>query len=78
MILVPYDMSNGASFLLMCWFLDAGDKEPPQAHLTGDQKASRHEVAGSWAPAEQRSSSAPSYSTGAILRPAATRAPCSA
>ena len=35
----------------------------------------RHEVAGSWAPAEQRSSSAPSYSTGAILRPAATRAP---
>src|SRR5215813_13473364 len=33
----------------MCWFLDAGNKEPPQAHLTGVQKAPRHEVAGSWA-----------------------------
>ena len=38
----------------MCWFLDAGNKEAPQAQLTGVQKAPRHEVAGSWAPAEQR------------------------
>jgi hypothetical protein len=34
--------------------LDAGNKEPPQAHLTGVQKAPRHEVAGSWVPAQQR------------------------
>jgi hypothetical protein len=34
--------------------LDAGKKEAPQAQLTGVQKAPRHEVAGSWAPAEQR------------------------
>ena len=40
--------------VLMCWFLDAGNKEAPQAQLTGVQKAPRHEVAGSWAPAEQR------------------------
>jgi hypothetical protein len=38
----------------MCWFLDVGNKEPPQMDLTGVQKAPRHEVAGSWAPAEQR------------------------
>jgi hypothetical protein len=36
------------------WFLDAGKKEAPQAQLTGVQKAPRHEVAGSWAPARQR------------------------
>src|SRR5262249_35107577 len=35
-------------------FWDAGNKEAPQAQLTGVQKAPRHEVAGSWAPAEQR------------------------
>jgi hypothetical protein len=40
--------------LVMCWFLDAGNKEPPQAHLTGVQKAPRHEVAGSWALARQQ------------------------
>jgi hypothetical protein len=33
------------------WFLDAGDKGAPHAQLTGVQKAPRHEVAGSWAPA---------------------------
>jgi len=38
----------------MCWFLDAGDKEAPHAHLAGVQKAPRHEVAGSWALAGQR------------------------
>src|ERR1700739_22744 len=38
----------------MCWFLDAGKKKAPHAQLTGVQKAPRHEVAGSWAPAEQR------------------------
>ena len=39
---------------LMCGFLDAGKKEAAQAQLTGVQKAPRHEVAGGWAPAEQR------------------------
>ena len=39
---------------VLCWFLDAGNKEAPQAQLTGVQKAPRHEVAGGWAPAEQR------------------------
>jgi hypothetical protein len=39
---------------LLCWFLDAGKKEAPQAQLTGVQKAPRHEVAGSWAPTVQR------------------------
>ena len=38
----------------MSGFLDAGNKEAPQAQLTGVQKAPRHEVAGGWAPAEQR------------------------
>src|SRR6201987_758953 len=38
----------------VCWFLDAGNKDGPQAQLTGVQKAPRHEVAGSWAPARQR------------------------
>jgi hypothetical protein len=32
---------------VLCWFLDAGKKEAPQAQLTGVQKAPRHEVAGS-------------------------------
>src|SRR5215467_11567207 len=46
---------SGSSLIpLMSWFLDAGKKEAPQAQLTGVQKAPRHEVAGSWAPAEQR------------------------
>src|SRR5215468_7268379 len=36
------------------WFLDAGDKRAPHAQLAGVQKAPRHEVAGSWAPARQR------------------------
>src|SRR6516164_3651987 len=40
--------------LLLLWFLDAGDKRAPHAQLTGVQKAPRHEVAGSWAPAKQR------------------------
>ena len=40
--------------LLLCWFLDAGNKEAPYAQLTGVQKAPRHEIAGSWAPARQR------------------------
>jgi hypothetical protein len=31
---------------LVCWFLDAGNKEAPHAQLTGVQKAPRHEVAG--------------------------------
>src|SRR5215470_14562048 len=39
---------------LLCRFLDAGKKKAPQAQLTGVQKAPRHEVAGSWVPAEQR------------------------
>jgi len=39
---------------VVCWFLDAGNKEAPHAQLTGVQKAPRHEVAGSWAPAKQR------------------------
>ena len=39
---------------LLCRFLDAGNKEAPHAQLTGVQKAPRHEVAGSWAPAKQR------------------------
>ena len=34
----------------MCWFLDAGNEEAPQAQLAGVQKAPRHEVAGSAAP----------------------------
>src|SRR5215831_16189165 len=38
----------------MRWFLDAGNKEAPQAQLTGVQKAPRHEVAGGWVPAEPR------------------------
>jgi hypothetical protein len=38
----------------LCRFLDAGNKEAPHAQLTGVQKAPRHEVAGSWAPAKQR------------------------
>src|SRR5215831_1342345 len=38
----------------LLWFLDAGDKRAPHAQLTGVQKAPRHEVAGSWAPAKQR------------------------
>ena len=38
----------------VCWFLDAGNKEAPHAQLTGVQKAPRHEVAGSWAPAKPR------------------------
>jgi hypothetical protein len=33
---------------------NAGNKEAPHAQLTGVQKAPRHEVAGSWAPASQR------------------------
>jgi hypothetical protein len=40
--------------LLLCWFLDAGNKEAPQTQLTSVQKAPRHEVGGSWAPARQR------------------------
>src|SRR5215813_9438574 len=39
---------------VLCWFLDAGNKEAPHAQLTGVQKAPRHEVAGGWAPAGQR------------------------
>ena len=39
---------------LLCRFLDAGNEAAPQAQLTGVQKAPRHEVAGSWAPAGQR------------------------
>src|SRR5258705_12473824 len=35
-------------------FLHAGNKEVPHAQPTGVQKAPRHEVAGSSAPAEQR------------------------
>jgi len=34
--------------------LDAGNKEARHAQLTGVQKAPRHEVAESWAPAKQR------------------------
>jgi hypothetical protein len=49
----------------MCWFLDAGNKEAPQAQLTGVQKAPRHEVAGSWAPAKQRALRG--FNTGAAL-----------
>jgi hypothetical protein len=40
--------------LFLYWFLDAGNKEAPHAQLTGVQKAPRHEVAGSWARAEQQ------------------------
>src|SRR6266478_2578176 len=40
--------------LLLCWFLDAGNKEARHAQLTGVEKAPRHEVAGSWAPTVQR------------------------
>jgi hypothetical protein len=39
---------------VLCRFLDAGNKKAPQAQLTGVQKAPRHEVAGSLAPAKQR------------------------
>jgi transposase len=39
----------------LCRFLDAGNNEAPRhAQLTGVQKAPRHKVAGSWAPAGQR------------------------
>ena len=31
----------------MCWFLDAGNKEAPQAQLSDVKKTPRHEVAGS-------------------------------
>ena len=31
---------------LLCWLLDAGKKEAPQAQLTGVQNAPRLEVAG--------------------------------
>src|SRR6516225_2885070 len=53
------EASSGAlvgrpTFPDVLWFLDAGDKKAPHAQLTGVQKAPRHEVAGSWAPAKQR------------------------
>jgi hypothetical protein len=38
----------------LCRFLDAGNEVAPHAQLTGVQKAPRHEVAGSLAPAGQR------------------------
>src|SRR6516162_8766803 len=38
---------------LMCRFLDAAIRGSRHAQLTGVQKAPRHEVAGSWAPAGQ-------------------------
>ena len=38
----------------LCRFLDAGNELVPHAQLTGVQKAPRHEVAGSLAPAGQR------------------------
>jgi len=38
----------------MCRFLDAGNNVAPHAQLAGVQKAPRHEVAGSLAPADQR------------------------
>ena len=53
------EASSGAlvgrpTFPDVLWFLDADDKRAPHAQLTGVQKAPRHEVAGSWAPAKQR------------------------
>jgi hypothetical protein len=38
----------------MCRFLDVGNKKAPHAQMTRAQKAPRHEVAGSQAPARQR------------------------
>jgi len=38
----------------LCWFLDAGKTKEPRAQLAGVQKAPRHEVAESWAPAKQQ------------------------
>ena len=38
----------------MCRFLDTGNKVDLRGQLTGVQKAPRHEVAGSLAPAGQR------------------------
>jgi hypothetical protein len=51
MISLPIDLT---ACPLLCWFLDAGNKEDPHAQLAGVQKAPRHEVAESWAPAGQR------------------------
>src|SRR5215831_20669227 len=48
------ERSAGGISTCLCRFLDAGKKKAPQAQLTGVQKAPRHEVAGSWVPAEQR------------------------
>src|SRR6516162_6644620 len=42
------------ALLSLCRFLDAGNNEGRHAQLPGVQKAPRHEVAGSWAPAGQR------------------------
>jgi hypothetical protein len=42
---------GGPAFPLLCWFLDAGKTKEPRAQLAGVQKAPRHEVAESWAPA---------------------------
>src|SRR5712672_663026 len=47
-------IKRSKELLLLCRFLDAGNKEVPHAQPTGVQKAPRHEVAGSSAPAEQR------------------------
>src|SRR5438067_9386317 len=48
-------IKRSKELLLLCWFLDAGNKEARHAQLTGVQKAPRHEVAGSWAPIVRRS-----------------------
>jgi hypothetical protein len=51
---VTIDISEQPRCPDVCWFLDAGNKKAPRAQLTGVQKAPRHEVAGSLAPAKQR------------------------
>src|SRR3984893_84597 len=51
----PDELSREASGPELCRFLDAGNNEAlGTLQLTGVQKAPRHEVAGSWAPAGPR------------------------
>jgi hypothetical protein len=52
--LAPAQRAGAQRLRALCWFLDAGNKEAPQAQLAGVQKAPRHEVAGSCAPAVQQ------------------------
>src|SRR5208337_5523388 len=51
--LTPRSLST-CNVRILCRFLDAGNDEMPRARADGVQKAPRHEVAGSLAPAVPR------------------------